>query len=144
MPDKKGASRQARLASLLHREIATCVQQELRDPRLGFITVIRVEVSADLHQVKAFYTVLGDLAQRKLAAKALEQARGFVQNSYAGVVKTRLLPTLSFAYDDAEERRHSMDDLIRQARSTDTDGGSTPTPPSPDATKATGPDPIAP
>lgn len=135
MPDRKGPSRKARMESLLHREIATCVQQELRDPRLGFITVIRVEVSADLHQVKAFYTVLGDLAQRKLAAKALEQARGFVQNSYAGVVKTRMLPTLSFAYDDVEERRHSMDDLIRQARATDTDKGATPTPPSEDAVK---------
>ncbi|MBA3707648.1 MAG: 30S ribosome-binding factor RbfA [Planctomycetes bacterium] len=122
----KGASRKKRMESLLHREIATCVQQELRDPRLGFITIVRVELTADLHQVKAFFTVLGDASQRKLASKALEQARGFVQNRYAGVVKTKSLPMLAFAYDDVEERRHGMDDLIRRARLTDSDGGANP------------------
>jgi ribosome-binding factor A len=126
MATNNGPSRKARLESLLHREIATCVQQELRDPRLGFITIVRVEMTADLHQVKALYTVLGDATQRKLAAKALDQARGFVQNRYAGVVKTRTLPTLAFAYDDVEERRHSMDDLIRKARATDSDRGEHP------------------
>lgn len=53
MPQKSGPSRKARLESLLHREIATCIQRELKDPRIGFITVTRVEMTADLHQVKA-------------------------------------------------------------------------------------------
>ena len=124
----KSPNRKARLESLLHREIATCVQQELRDPRLGFITIVRVEVTADLHNVTAYWTTLGDETQRRLASKALEQARGFVQRSYAPVVKTRLLPTLSFHYDDAEDRRRGMDDLIRKARSTDSDQGARPEP----------------
>jgi ribosome-binding factor A len=124
----KGPSRKARLTSLLHREIATCIQQEVKDPRIGFITVTRVEMSDDLHQVKAFYTVFGTPAQRRLAAQALESARGFVQRSYAPVVKTRLLPILSFAYDEGEQHRHGMDDLIRKARASDPDGGSVPTP----------------
>ncbi|MBA2480305.1 MAG: 30S ribosome-binding factor RbfA [Planctomycetes bacterium] len=137
MPSNNGPSRKARLESLLHREIATCVQQELRDPRLGFITILRVEMTADLHQVKALYTVLGDLSQRKLAAKALEQARGFVQSRYAGVLQTKSLPLLTFAYDDVEERRHSLDDLIKRARATDSDKGENPEAP-------TVPEPTAP
>jgi ribosome-binding factor A len=129
MPTNNSPNRKARLESLLHREIATCVQQELRDPRLGFITIVRVEMTADLHNVTAYWTTLGDESQRRMATKALEQARGFVQRAYAPVVKTRLLPTLAFRYDDAELRRHGMDDLIRKARSTDSDRGERPEPP---------------
>ena len=131
MPNKS-PNRKARLESLLHREIATCVQQELRDPRLGFITVVRVEMTADLHSVTAYWTLLGDPGQRRLASAALEQARGFVQRHYAPVVKTRMLPTLSFAYDDADDRRRGMDDLIRKARSTDSDLGEKPEPAAPE------------
>jgi ribosome-binding factor A len=128
MAEKSGPSRQARLQSLLHREIATCIQQQLKDPRIGFITVTRVELTGDLHQVKAFYTVLGTPSERRQAAAALEQARGFIQRSYAPVVKTRLLPILSFAYDEVEVQRGTMDDLIRKARATDSDAGANPTP----------------
>lgn len=128
MPPKSGPSRKARLQSLLHREIAICIQQELKDPRIGFITVTRVEMTEDLHFVKAFYTVFGTPSERRQAAHALEQARGFVQHRYAPAVKTRLLPILSFAYDDVEVQRGSMDDLIRKARLTDSDGGAQPTP----------------
>ncbi len=125
---KSGPSRKSRLESLLHREIATCVQRELRDPRLGFLTITRVELSDDLHEVKAYYTVLGKPVARRLAASALAQATGFVQRYYAPSVKTRTLPLLTFLYDDVEEKRSSMSELIRQARATDTDGGANPTP----------------
>lgn len=125
----KGSSRKARLESLLHREIATCVQQELRDPRLGFVTVLRVELTADLHQATAYWSMIGSESERRLAAQALEASRGFVQRAYAPVVKTRLLPTLRFLYDDSEERRQGMEALIRQARATDPDQGTRPEPP---------------
>jgi ribosome-binding factor A len=127
--ESKGPSRKARLASLLHREIATCLQRELKDPRLGFLTVTRVELSDDLKKVTAYYTLLAADSKRRLVAAALESARGYVQRYYAPVVKTRLLPILSFAYDDLEQRRQGMDALIRAARATDTDGGAKPEPP---------------
>ena len=129
MPQKSGPSRKSRLESLLHREIATCVQRELRDPRIGFITITRVEMTADLHSVKAYFTVLGTPAERRLATAALKQATGFVQRYYAPAIKTRILPTLTFAYDDAEEKRTGMDELIRQARASDSDHGMKPEPP---------------
>ena len=128
MAEKSGPSRKLRLESLLHREIATCVQQQLKDPRIGFITITRVELSEDLHQVKAFYTVFGTPSERRQAGHALDQAKGYVQRQYAPVVKTRLLPILSFAYDEVETQRTGMDDLIRKARATDSDGGTRPEP----------------
>jgi ribosome-binding factor A len=114
-------TRKQRLESLLHREIATVVNQELRDPRLGFVTITRVEMTADLHFVKAYFTVLGDEKQRNLAQKALTAATPFVQRSYAKAVRTRTLPQLIFAIDDQEERRIGMADLIRKARNSDPD-----------------------
>lgn len=121
-------TRKQRLESLLHREIATIIQRDLRDPRLGLVTVTRVEMTDDLHQVTAFYTVLGTDSQRRLAGRALADSVGFVQRAYGPVVRTRLLPKLQFAYDEREERRQQMSDLIRQARETDPDRGDSPEP----------------
>jgi ribosome-binding factor A len=134
------ATRKAKLESVLHREIAICIQQELKDPRLGFVTITRVEMTGDLHQVRAYYTVLGTAAQRRMAAAALAHAQGFVQRAYAPAVKTRLLPVLSFAYDDAENKRQGMDALIRQARASDPDGGAVPTPPAAPPSDGAAPD----
>lgn len=120
-------ARKNRLESLLRQEIATTVQRELRDPRLGFLTITRVEMTDDLHEVTAFFTVLGDDKQRRLASKALVDATPFVQRAYAPAVHTRLLPRLKFAYDDREEKRTSMEDLIRKARSSDPDPTTAPT-----------------
>jgi len=113
--------RKQRLESLLRREIASCVATELRDPRIGFVTITRVEMTGDLQHATAFYTVLGDEAQVTLASRALAGARGYVQQSYAGLVKMRHVPRLRFAYDEQEARRQRMDDLIARARSTDPD-----------------------
>jgi ribosome-binding factor A len=114
-------NRRQRLESLLHREIATCIQRDLRDPRLGFVTITRVEMTADLHTVKAYYTVYGSEVQKRTAARALQDAVGFVQRAYATVVRTRLVPLLSFAYDENESKRQAMDELIKRARATDPD-----------------------
>lgn len=120
--DKPGSRRKERLASLLRREIAAILNQELRDPRLGFITVTRVTLTADLSEVTAHYTLL-DPSRRKLAASALKSATPYIQRGYAKTVRTRRLPLLRWRYDEGEERRHEMDVLIRQARASDPDGG---------------------
>ena len=126
-------TRKQRLESLLHREIATIVQQQLRDPRIGFLTITRVEMSADLHLVTAYFTIFGDAKQRRLAEKAMVDAVPYVQRAYAPVVRTRLLPQLMFKYDDQEAKRSELENLIRKARATD-----------PDPTSGEIPDPRAP
>ena len=126
-------TRKQRLESLLHREIATIVQQQLRDPRIGFLTITRVEMSADLHLVTAYFTIFGDAKQRRLAEKAMVDAVPYVQRAYAPVVRTRLLPQLMFKYDDQEAKRSELEHLIRKARATD-----------PDPTSGEIPDPRAP
>lgn len=112
-------SRKSRLESLLKREIATFIHSQLRDPRLGFLTVTRVEMSGDLQQATCYYTILGSDKDRRLAVHALRSASGRIRSAYAPVIRTRLLPSLRFAYDDVEDRRQHMDNLIRQARESD-------------------------
>ena len=126
-------TRQQRLASLLHREIASAVRG-LDDPRIGMVTITRVEVTGDLQLVTAFWTALGGERERKLAEHALTSARGFVRTSFAPTVRTRLVPALLFAYDDREQKREAMNEIISRARRTDADHGEKPEPPAPDPT----------
>jgi len=109
--------RKVRLESLLRREIATTVSEELRDPRLGFVTITRCEISPDLEHVVAYYTIFGSDSSRHLSAQALHNARAYVQRRYAKSVRMRKLPRLHFAYDEGEERRSEMDELLSQLRS---------------------------
>jgi ribosome-binding factor A len=115
----KGPARKVRLESLLRREIAVAVQTQVNDPKLGFLTVTRCELTADLQQVTAFWTCVGTPSQRQRAQAVLERVRGMIQTAYAPAITMRLLPILRFHYDDQEEQRTRMDDLIRRARATD-------------------------
>ena len=111
-----GRRRNARLESLLKREIATMVTQELRDPRLGFITVTRCEVSKDLSRVTAFYTVFGDRSKQRRTAEALDSAAPYIQRGYAKLVHRRRLPVLRFEPDDDEERRRDLERTLEATR----------------------------
>jgi ribosome-binding factor A len=131
-------TRQQRLASLLHREIATAVRG-LDDPRIGLVTITRVEMTGDLQLVTAYWTVLGGMRERKLAEHALTSARGFIRTGYAPAVRTRLVPDLRFVYDDSEEKRSRMQGVIERARRTDADHGANPEPAIPDPDGRTDP-----
>lgn len=121
--EEGGSSRRkARLESFLKREIATVVSQEMNDPRVGFITITRCEMTADLSRVTAYFTLLDD-RKRALAQGALDRARHFVQGRYAKHLRMRRLPELVFTYDDDLGKRNEMEDLIRRARASDPDGG---------------------
>ena len=120
--------RRVRVAPFLQREIATAVHG-MRDPRLGMVTITRVTLNEDMSVATAHWTVLGDLKQRSLSGKALASATTMIVASYAKSLHMRILPQLRFAYDDEEEKRQRMDELIRQARTTDPDGGAQPEPP---------------
>lgn len=122
-----GPTRQDRLASHLHREIATAVSQ-LDDPRMGMVTITRVEMTGDLQLATAWWTVLGGPKERKLAERALESSRAHIRSVYAPSVRTRLIPDLRFRYDDQELRRSQMQEMISRARRTDSDRGERPEP----------------
>lgn len=99
--------RRERIAGELRDEIAQIVSRGLKDPRIGFVTVTRVEVSADLGHAKAFVSVLGDEKQRRESLAGLKQAQGFVRREVGRRIRMRVLPEIQFVYDkgvDAADR----------------------------------------
>jgi ribosome-binding factor A len=99
--------RNARLAEEIREEVAAIIGRELKDPRIGFVTVTRVELAADLRWVRVFVGILGDDAQREKCLAGLRQASGFVRREVGRRIRVRYTPELSFVYDaglDATDR----------------------------------------
>lgn len=116
----KEYSRTSRLGELLQRELAQMIQFNLKDPRLGMVTLNQVKVSKDLSYADVYYTVMGakfaDEAEvRQQTAKILNDAAGFLRTELAKFMRTRTTPQLRFHYDETLERGMYLDALIRQA-----------------------------
>ncbi|HMA38055.1 MAG TPA: 30S ribosome-binding factor RbfA [Chloroflexia bacterium] len=91
--------RQQQVADLIQREISVLVQRELKDPRLGFVTITSVEVSPDLRYARIFYSVMGTPEEQKGTQQALEHASGFLRHALAGRIEMRYVPEISFRND---------------------------------------------
>ena len=109
----------ARLEAQIHRRAAHCLQHELSDPRLAFVTITKVELSSDVSVAKVHYSVLGGESDKSKAKHLLDHARGFVQRQVASILRTRRAPQLRWVYDDSIEEAARMDQVIRAARERD-------------------------
>lgn len=108
-------SRSARIADQIQRELAEVVRLELRDPRVGMITLTGVELSRDQSHAKVFFTVLGARAEADEALEGLQRAAGFLRSQLAHRLTTRKVPELHFAYDESVERGMRLSRLIDEA-----------------------------
>lgn len=116
MPPSK---RIERLTKLILRRAGEVVAHELKDPRLGLVTISRVWLAHDLSTAKLYWSVIGDEAERSKSGHALDHARGYVQSEIAGVMHTRVTPIISFHYDESIEgavRMSALLDGIRKER----------------------------
>ena len=108
-------SRSARIADQIQRELAELVRMELRDPRVGMITLTGVELSRDQSHAKVFFTVLGPATAAELALEGLQRASGFLRSELAHRLTTRKVPELHFEYDESVERGVRLSRLIDEA-----------------------------
>lgn len=88
-----------RVNQLIKEEISELLQRELKDPRLGFVTVTEVEVSKDLRAAKVFVSILGPEEEWRATLEALEGARGFIRGWLVRRLRMRVVPQLSFRPD---------------------------------------------
>jgi ribosome-binding factor A len=103
--------RRERIASLLEREISSIVTQEIRDPRLGFITITKVIVSHDLKNATVYFSSLDD----KIASlKILKGAKGYIKSVLAHRIRLKFLPQLHFKIDNSYEYGRKIDELIEK------------------------------
>ncbi len=114
-------SRTQRVADQIQRELATLIQLEMKDPRLGMVTVSAVELSRDMSYAEVYVTVLeqADSAEIELTLKILSGAAGFLRTRLAKLVQLRAVPHLRFHYDESIARGQRLSALIDQAVSKD-------------------------
>jgi ribosome-binding factor A len=113
--------RRDRIARVIREEASRVILYELADPRIGFVTVTKVKVSGDLQQARVFVSVLGKEGDRTKTMHALARASKVVRRAVAPRLKTRLVPSISFEFDESVEGAIRVEGLIRQARATDSD-----------------------
>ena len=107
-------SRTQRVAQEMQKEIAIILQREVKDPRVGMATVSGVEVSRDLAYAKVFVTFLNDNEpeQVKAGVKALQDASGFIRVLLGKAMRLRVVPELTFAYDNSLVEGMRMSNLV--------------------------------
>ena len=101
-----------RVDEAIRQVIGDAVAGEVKDPRVGFITVTDVKTSADLRHARVYVSVLGDAEQRQASVEGLRSAHGFLQARVAGELRLKRTPALEFAYDDTTDRAMRVDALI--------------------------------
>ena len=111
--------RAAKVADRIKVVVAQTLENRIKDPRLGFVTITDVRVTGDLQQASIFYTVLGDDEARANTAKALESAKGLLRTEVGRELGTRIVPTLTFFADALSETARNFEDLLDQVRKHD-------------------------
>ena len=87
---------------------------DLKDPRVGFVTVTDVRTSPDLRHARVYVSVLGDEDQRESTLAGLRSAHGFLQGRVAGELRLKRTPELNFAYDSTTDRAMRLDEILQQ------------------------------
>jgi ribosome-binding factor A len=113
--------RSERVAGQLRRDLAKLIQQEIKDPEVGFVSLSDVEVTRDLSHAKVFITVF-EPEKAKESLKALRRAATFLRLRLAQELRLRHVPELHFVHDDSVEKGSHIDELISKALSADKDG----------------------
>jgi ribosome-binding factor A len=109
-----GSRRPQRLAEQIKEEVSLIIAGEVEDPRVGFVTVTDVKLSADLRHAKIYVSVVGTEDEVKSSIAALKHANGFIRHQLGAVLRMRHIPELHFAYDDTEARAARIEELLSE------------------------------
>lgn len=107
-----GFKRTDRVSDQIRMEIADILMRKVKDPRVGFVTVTAVDVTADLKQAWVYVTVLGQEGQAKGAMDALSRADGFIKSELGRRLQLRYVPALTFIQDTSLERTARVLNLL--------------------------------
>jgi len=94
-------TRLSRVGQKIQQEIALIIQQELKDPGLGFITITRIELSKDLRHARVFFSCLGTAAERARSQEALDRSAGYIYGLVKRRMRLKTIPEFTFVYDES-------------------------------------------
>jgi ribosome-binding factor A len=103
-----------RLGDQIRAEISEIIAREVHDPKVGFVTITRVQVTSDLQIARVYYTTMTSEAARKETAKALQRATPFVRHQLAGRLTLRRMPEIEFRFDQSVEQHDRIEKLLHQ------------------------------
>ncbi|EPY04044.1 ribosome-binding factor A [Paenibacillus sp. E194] len=111
--------RSGRVGEQMKKELSQLIQTEIKDPRIGFITVTGVDVTNDLSQAKVYLSVMGNEEQKEQSMKALEKASGFLRSEIGKRIRLRHTPELLFKIDSSIEYGSHIEKLLGEIRGRD-------------------------
>ena len=118
------SNRTQKVAMAIKEEISQIILRELKDPRIGFVTVTHVDLSSDLKIAQIFYSVMGDSQGVENAGKALEAAKGYIRKLLGGRLKLRFVPEIHLRRDDSIQKSFHISELLkREKKDSKTDDG---------------------
>lgn len=103
-----------RVDEAMRMVLSDAIATDLKDPRVGFVTVTAVKTSPDLRHARVYVSVLGDDASREASIEGLRSAHGYLQRRLAGELTLKHTPTLTFEYDESVDRGMRISQLLDQ------------------------------
>ena len=121
----KEYARTQRVADYLQRELAALIQHEVRDPRVGMVSITGVDVSRDMGHARVYYTSMSanSAEEASESTEALNKAAGFLRSQLSRDSSMRMVPQLRFYFDSSVGRGRHLEDLIRKAADSDRELG---------------------
>jgi ribosome-binding factor A len=111
--------RSRRMAARIKQIVASTIEMQVKDPRLGMVTITDVRLTGDLHDATVFYTVLGSDEERQESTQALESAKGALRTEVGRQTGVRFTPTLTFKLDAIPETADHINALLAVAAQAD-------------------------
>lgn len=103
-----------KIVGIIQKEVSEIIQFELKDPKIGFITITDVTVTNDLSIAKVYVSFLGQKAREEAGMKALDRSKGFIRSALAKRMTLRKVPELQFKIDDSLEKGNKIERIIHE------------------------------
>ena len=104
--------RPERIQEAIRQEISMIAQTQIKDPRIGFITITKVDLTKDLRYARIYFSVLGKGADKNKALKGLNSAKGYIKGLIADRIKLRYMPEISFVIDNTLEHTQHIYEIL--------------------------------
>jgi ribosome-binding factor A len=113
------SDRMRRVDEAVREVLSDAVTQDLKDPRVGFVTVTDVKTSPDLRHARVYVSVLGSAEERAASLEGLQSAHGYLQGRVAGELRLKHTPQLTFLHDDTAERADRLERILAEDEGTE-------------------------
>ena len=108
--------RSEKVGDQIREEISQILLRELKDPRIGFVTITTVAVSDDLRTAKVYYSVFGGEQDKEESYKGLESAKGYIKRELGRRMRLKYMPEIIFMFDDSFEYGEHIEELLRDVK----------------------------